>query len=147
MDFIYNDGGRLAAGYKGTVRDCVCRSISIITGIPYQQVYKSLSEGTHSQRLTKYQKTKRTKSAANGINVKRKWFKDYMKSLGFTWIPLMKVGEGCKVHLRKEELPEGRLVVQLSNHFTAVIDGVIHDNHDCSRGGARCVYGYYILNK
>ena len=21
--------------------------------------------------------------------------------------------------------------------------GVIHDTHDCSRGGSRCVYGYY----
>jgi hypothetical protein len=24
-----------------------------------------------------------------------------------------------------------------------VIDGVIHDTHDCSRGGTRCVYGYW----
>jgi hypothetical protein len=24
-----------------------------------------------------------------------------------------------------------------------VIDGVIHDTHDCSRNGTRCVYGYY----
>jgi hypothetical protein len=56
----------------------------------------------------------------------------------------MKIGQGCKVHLRKEELPSGRLIVSVSRHLTAVIDGVIYDNHDCSRDGSRCVYGYYM---
>ena len=27
--------------------------------------------------------------------------------------------------------------------MVCVIDGVIHDNHNPSRGGTRCVYGYY----
>jgi hypothetical protein len=30
-----------------------------------------------------------------------------------------------------------------SRHLVAVIDGVIHDTHDCSRDGTRCVYGYF----
>jgi len=55
----------------------------------------------------------------------------------------MAIGQGCKVHLRAEELPPGRLVVQVSKHVTAVIDGVIYDTHDCSRGGTRCVYGLW----
>jgi hypothetical protein len=29
---------------------------------------------------------------------------------------------------------------------TAVIDGVIYDTPDCSRGGTRCVYGYFSLS-
>jgi hypothetical protein len=33
--------------------------------------------------------------------------------------------------------------VVLSRHYAAVIDGVLHDVVDCSRGGTRCVYGYY----
>ena len=37
----------------------------------------------------------------------------------------------------------GKLVVNVSKHSTAVIDGVIHDNHDPSRAGTRCVYGYF----
>jgi hypothetical protein len=56
----------------------------------------------------------------------------------------MAVGSGCKVHLRADELPSGRLIVRVSHHFAAVIDGVIHDTHDCSRGGTRCVYGYWV---
>ena len=81
----------------------------------------------------------------DGIHVKRKWCQDYMRELGFVWVPTMGIGTGCKVHLRARELPKGRLVVSCSKHWTAVIDGVIHDNHDPSRGGRRCVYGYWRL--
>jgi hypothetical protein len=55
----------------------------------------------------------------------------------------MQVGSGCKVHLRADELPPGCLIARVSRHVVDVIDGVIHDTHDCSRGGARCVYGYW----
>jgi hypothetical protein len=58
----------------------------------------------------------------------------------------MFIGQGCKVHLREGELPMGRLVVNLSKHFTAVIDGVVYDTHDPTRDGTRCVYGYWIFN-
>jgi hypothetical protein len=55
----------------------------------------------------------------------------------------MAIGSGCAVHLRAEELPKGRLLVKVSGHLTAVIDGVLYDTHDCSRRGTRCVYGYF----
>lgn len=58
----------------------------------------------------------------------------------------MLIGRGCKVHLRKDELPNGRLIVKVSKHLTTVIDGIIHDDFDCSRRGTRCVYGYFIKN-
>jgi hypothetical protein len=57
----------------------------------------------------------------------------------------MKIGSGCNVHLRADELPSGRLVCLVSRHAVAVIDGVIRDTHDATRGGSRCVYGYYRL--
>jgi hypothetical protein len=159
VEFIYNDGGRKDAGYKGIAGDCVCRSISIAAGVPYQQVYDRLSQGNAGQRITRYQskmiqlnpyyadklkkKYKKVKTAAAGISVKRKWFKQYMNDLGFVWVPTMLIGQGCKVHLAAGELPAGRLVVMVSKHATAVIDNVIHDTHDPSREGTRCVYGYY----
>ena len=67
-----------------------------------------------------------------------------MKHLGWKWIPTMTIGSGCKVHLREDELPKGRIVCSLSKHETAVIDGVLNDTYDCSRDGTRCVYGYFI---
>lgn len=147
MEFKYNDGGRAAAGYKGNTGDCVCRSICIATGLPYDEVYATLALGNATQRLSKRQKKKRPETAAKGINVKRKWFGDYMKSLGFTWVPTMHIGQGCKVHLTDTELPKGTIIVNVSKHFTSVIDGVLNDTYDCSRAGKRCVYGYYMLAK
>lgn len=164
--FIYNDGGRAKAGYKGKAGDCVCRAISIVTGLPYQQVYDRLANGNATQKLSKKHTAKRAKkTAARGISVKRKWFKDYMRELGFTWTPTMLIGSGCKTHLCADELPKGRLVVAVSKHYTAMIDGVIHDTYNPQRGTEpreitvngkrmltlkgrpeRCVYGYYTLN-
>ena len=143
--FVYNDGGRKAAGYQGKAGDCVCRAISIAANLPYQQVYERLAEGNATQRRSKHDKGKRSKSARNGISTTRKWFKDYMLELGFEWTPTMQIGSGCKVHLKAEELPSGRLVCNVSNHQVAVIDGVINDTYDCSRQGKRCVYGYWRL--
>jgi hypothetical protein len=77
--------------------------------------------------------------------VRRSSIRRYMKALGWKWTPTMFIGSGCKVHLRDGELPMGRLVVDVSRHEVAVIDGVIHDTHDPSRDGTRCVYGYYQL--
>jgi len=144
MKFVFHDGGRKAAGYKGRTGDCVCRSIAIAAGLDYQEVYDYLAEGNCTQRASK-RTGKKPRTAADGINTKRKWFKDYMASLGFEWTATMGVGTGCKVHLKEAELPAGRLVVAVSKHMTAVIDGVIHDTHDPARGGTRCVYGYWRL--
>lgn len=143
MNHQYDDGGRSAAGYRGQAGDCVCRAISIAAQLPYQEVYTRLALGNAMQR-NRNRKPRRT--AREGIRVQSKWFKDYMLSLGFHWTATMRIGSGCHVHLRKEELPHGRLVVHLSKHSAAVIDGVLHDTYDCSRKGTRCVYGYWQLS-
>lgn len=145
MARIFDDGGRAAAGYKGAARDCVARSIAIVTQRPYVEVYKALSAGMGTMRHPKTG-LKRPASARNGVYTKERWFKAYMKSLGFTWVPTMGIGTGCKVHLAAGELPDGRLVVQVSNHCTAVIDGIIHDTFDPQREKGRCVYGYWRLD-
>ena len=143
--FVYNDGGREAAGFKGSAGDCVCRAVAIAAQLPYQEVYDRLAEGNASQRKSK-RTGKQPRSACNGIYTTRKWFKDYMLELGFVWTPTMQIGSGCKVHLKADELPSGRLVCNVSRHQVAVIDGVINDTYDCSREGTRCVYGYWRMN-
>jgi len=139
MKFQYNDGGRKEAGRKGHTGDCVCRAIAIVTGLPYQQVYAKLAAGNATQRKSS-RTPKRGRTASSGIYTKRKWFKDFMSSLGFVWVPTMQVGSGCKVHLNEKELPGGRLIVVVSKHYTAVIDGVIHDTHNPSERGST-IYG------
>lgn len=130
--YIYNDGGRHEAGLKGHAGDCVTRSIVIAAGVPYREAYDRLAQGNATQRRSKHT-AKGAKSARNGINTGRKWFKDYMHELGFKWVATMGVGTGCRVHLIADELPQGRLIVSVSKHYTAMIDGVIHDTHDPRR--------------
>jgi hypothetical protein len=138
-NFRFNDGGRRASGYRGKAGDCVVRSIAIATALPYQHIYDLVN------RASVYERTgtrKRGKSNAR-TGVYKSTIKRVMHSLGWVWTPTMQIGSGCTVHLRADELPPGRLVVSVSKHLTAVVDGVIHDTHDCSRRGARCVYGYW----
>jgi hypothetical protein len=145
IPFQINDGGRAAAGYLGTAGDCVARAVSIASGLPYQQVYDRLAAGNATQRRTKRApRTTGQRTALHGINTKRKWFHEYMTELGFEWVACMTIGSGCKVHVRADELPTtGRLVLSLSRHMAAVVDGVLNDTYNCSRDGTRCVYGYY----
>ena len=138
-EFVLNDGGRKAAGYRGFTGDCVCRSIAIATGKSYQDVYNDLNEWGHGERRSK----RRTGKSSARTGVHKPTIRRYMESLGWAWTPTMQIGSGCKVHLRADELPGGRLVVSVSKHLTAVLDGVVHDTHDPSRTGTRCVYGYY----
>ncbi len=144
MRFELDDGGRSAAGYKGSAGDCVCRSIAIASGRPYGEIYRRLADGMGAQRAGR--SGKRARSARNGIDVRRKWFKALMAELGFAWTSTMSIGSGCKVHLREDELPSGRLVVAVSGHYTAVVDGTIRDTHDPQREGSRCVYGYWKMS-
>jgi hypothetical protein len=169
LPFMVDDGGRAAAGFKGRTGDCVARSVAIASGQPYADVYAALAAGTGAQRVGRNGKRKGA-TAARGINTTRQWFKDYMRRLGFRWVATMQIGSGCTVHLAPGELPHGRLVVAVSKHYTAVIDGVIRDTHDPQRdpvttyagnpvqlpdgtfgnpvlsvSGGRCVYGYWVL--
>ena len=141
-----NDGGRAAAGYKGQAGDCVVRSIAIVTNLPYQKVYDDLFKANEEFRNTSRTKLarslkKRNDSPRSGTH--RVVLKKYLAKLKFQWTPTMFVGQGCKVHLKKEELPSGTLLVSCSKHITVVKDGVLLDTHDCSRNGTRCVYGYW----
>jgi hypothetical protein len=139
MKFKYNDGGRKKAGYKGDTGDCVCRSIAIATEKPYQEIYDLINEFGLNERITERKKDK----SHSRTGVYKNTIKKIMKHLGWEWQPTMFIGSGCKVHMRKEELPNGRLILNISKHVTTVIDGVLHDTYDCSRKGNRCVYGYY----
>jgi hypothetical protein len=155
MKHVYSDGGRSAAGYSGTAGDCCARAFAIATRRPYQEVYDRINAIAANERTGK--RKRGISSARAGVykNAAHKLAYDLAHKYGLwpqglpgtqLWVPTMFVGQGCKVHLRDGELPIGRLVVNLSKHYTAVIDGVVHDTHDPTRGGTRCVYGYWMFN-
>jgi hypothetical protein len=131
--WVYDDGGRAAAGYIGAAGDCVARAIAIATETPYAAVYAALA--------ARNAETGAKRSAREGVP--RKVYETYLIEHGFEWVPCMGIGTGCRVHLRADELPGGRIVARLSGHLVAVVDGTVHDTHDSTRDGTRCVYGYF----
>jgi hypothetical protein len=139
IEFLKDDGGRALAGYKGNTGDCVVRAFAIATGRPYQEIYDLVNELGAQERSSK--KRARKSSARTGVHTATQ--RKLARLLGFTWTPTMTIGSGTTVHLRADELPKGRLVVRLSGHTAAVIDGVLHDTYDCSRDSTRCVYGIW----
>lgn len=141
MNYVYDDGGRAAAGYKGTAGDCCCRAIAIATGMPYQEVYDLINRYGKAERMTKKIRAHGRSTARGGVW--KETARKIMTDLGWKWHPTMQVGQGCKVHLKPEELPTGNLMCLLSRHYVAVIDGVVHDTYDSTRDGTRCVYGYF----
>lgn len=134
----YSDGGRKEAGFKGSAGDCGVRALAIATERPYLEVYNRINE---LARLEKPRNGEKTSSARNGVY--RKTLQRYIDEIGWTWTPCMSIGSGCRVHVRASELPSGRLILRLSRHYAAFIDGVLIDTYDSSRGGTRCVYGYW----
>jgi hypothetical protein len=131
MNFVHNDGGRAEAGFKGSTRDCVVRAIAIAMQRPYAEVYRDIQDFAGASAARK--------------GVPKPLIRRYMQDHAWTWVSTMAIGQGCKVHLCKDELPTGRLVVSVSRHLVAMINGVVHDTHDPGRSGKRCVYGYFHL--
>ena len=154
MDFRFDDGGR-SISRRGYAGDCVARSIAIASGFPYEEIYEVLAEGDASDQVG-IAPDARIKTADYGIIVERKWFKEQMRTWGFTWFSCMDAKTGHKTHLVNGELPMGRLVVELPGHSTSVIDGVIHDTgnpqikyeEDGTEHFERhCIYGYWAYNQ
>ena len=129
---VYDDGGRSKYFKAKDVRDCVTRALAIATKRDYKEVYDML-----------YEEAK--ESPRNGV--KKKAWKNVARKLGGVWHPCTGIGTGCTMHLNPDEIPnEKRMVMQVSKHLCAVINGKVHDTFDCTRDGERCVYGYWVFN-
>ena len=108
------------------VGDCVKRAIAKATGNPYHDV---------SLGLNRHKKITGAKSFNSDYN----WL-SYIekvcngKKLSFPSVkgePRMNGKRFCDAY------PKGRYVLQMANHLTACVDGIIYDTWDCSY---KCVY-------
>lgn len=147
MKFVYDNADPYSSitDFRRATGDCAARAITIATGLKYGDVYHAINDLAKCER--KGSRKRGISDARTGVYSST--MKKFMASIGWKWTPTMGIGTGCHVHLRDGELPTGRLVVAVSKHYTAVIDGVIHDTYDPSRPdaftgqGTRCVYGYW----
>lgn len=140
LGYQYDDGGRYEAGWFSLAGDCFCRAVSIAMDRPYAEVYDEINRFAKENETPS--RTRRGKSTArNGYH--NTTGRAYLISKGWKWTPTMHIGQGCQVHMNADELPtEGPMILNVSKHWVAVVDGVVRDSHDPRRGGKRCVYGY-----
>lgn len=138
MEFVYATGGREKYYDAIRVGDCVTRAIANATGRDYKQIYDLINSYASRERPRDGKKS----SARNGVSNDTVY--RVLTDLGWNWVPTMFIGKGCQTHLNEKELPnDGIIIVSVSKHLTCVKDGVLYDTFDCTRGGRRCVYGYY----
>src|SRR5262249_17475286 len=64
--------------------------------------------------------------------------RSYMRSIGWQYTKPKE-----PLYLRADMLPKGALVVLISRHWVAVIDGVVRDTYDSGGAGKRPVKGYW----
>jgi hypothetical protein len=150
LPWVPDDGGRAAAGFKGSTGDCVTRALAIATGEPYRQVYDELHRSVldDRRRMAKLElrygrHARRHASPREGVS--KEVQREFLMDRHWRWQPTMGIGTGCQVHVAEGELPAHPLMIlSLSRHVATVVDGVVHDNYDPSRGGTRCVYGVWF---
>lgn len=128
MTFKQNDGGRQAAGFKGTAGDCGARAMAIALGLDYKLVYKELAQANADNG--------RAKSARDGIY--KDIYADVLKRYGWVWVSAPKL-IGRKA--RYSDLPTtGNLIMRMAGHYAALVDGVLNDSWDSRH---KMVYGYW----
>ena len=116
--YMHDDGGRKAAGYRGTTGDCVLRALAIGTSGDYAQIRKDL------MRIAKELQVPGGVSVFNGTNALIPHH--YLTARG--WVAV----DDRDAYLRPADLPACPLIVHLSSshHYVAVVDGVVRDTWD-----------------
>ena len=149
--------------------DCVVRAFAIALYGPdveehqYKHVYKDycrlIREWAFDGRSNAMKRLYRdgTRHTKPDYPPHKDVIKAYAEENGFTWTATagghLQGGPPTEtVHVRPDELPGGRLVLVLSKHYSAFIDGKLYDSWDTSVSrhveadggrGWRMVYGYY----
>lgn len=117
MEYQYNDGGRVAAGFLNDARrDCVVRAIAIFTDMDYRDVWNRLA-------IVHKQDGGRTRSADTGIYTDRANFIKYTAEVGLVYTILTK-RETLRYFAARYKRD---CIVQVRKHVIPIIGGVMHD--------------------
>ena len=141
IDYIYDDGGRKKAGFKRIASDCLVRSLSIVTGIPYRKVYsfvaRRMGKAGYPQTANadKYSydmpdlapiKGKRGLYRIRKTVLPSAIQNQCLEALGFKKIWT----SGRKLTLTEAHERYGDCVVSTREHFMGIRDGVLRDTDD-----------------
>lgn len=124
VDFVYDDGGRKAAGFRGKAAgDCATRACAIVLGLPYRHVYKKMAEINAATCVPGAKRRSPSKGVAVGAA------KCVFSSLGLFEVE----PPGGRMMTLTEAYNEFGDLLAITNagqHITAVADGAVRDIWD-----------------
>jgi len=138
MNFVYDDGGRQAAGFKGKTGDCGIRAIAIATGRPYRQVYDEMNVLAKKRERVKKRSSVLKGRSNSRTGIYNRLFKIYMANIGWEYVSTSGYGEKpWRVHANEDDFPRGRIILNKRKHYMACVEGVeghreIRDTWDSS---------------
>jgi hypothetical protein len=127
MGYVFNDGGKVAAGFKGS-EDCATRALAIALELDYKDARAI---------LMKHSKMGRLGSGAISRGVYKEDLDSALRSLGWKWVSVKKIA-GRKA--KYTDIDSTRFIARMAKHFVAVVNGNILDTFDSSD---KMVYGYW----
>ena len=117
LGFVKDDGGRAAAGFKGSAADCVTRAIAIASGRDYREVYRTVA------RMNK--EYGNTRSARNGTP--NTVFYRALLHFGFVKV---KRGRGPWPTYTEVARKHPVAIVTTRKHAAAIVNGNLRDTFD-----------------
>lgn len=133
LDFVVDDGGRKAAGYKGNTSDCVLRSLSIALGEDYEDLRRELMEETKNfANTSRSRKAKRQSKRGSSVfkGVYREVYSVILKRRGWIRTGMSKIGSSKRYYLTKSDVPPVPVILHTRGHLTTSIDHTIRDTWD-----------------
>ena len=139
LDYIYDDGGRRNAGYKGDTGDCVVRAAAIVLDYEfpharphYQTVYDAMAAGMKAAGYVASgnayaQKPRTGRAAKNKVNRAGDIQVRVLRSLGFE---KAKLPTGPRPTYAEALRDFGPCIVSTRKHMAALVNGALRDTFD-----------------
>ena len=131
IGYIYDDGGRRDAGYKGDTGDCVPRAIAILTGESYKEVYRTMAD---AMKASGYAASGNAYATAKRKMPKKRGQKDakVVQEIVMAKYGLVKVKlpSGERPTYSEAHAEYGNVLVSTRGHVCAIVDGELHDIFD-----------------
>jgi hypothetical protein len=112
---------------KDLANDCAIRATAIFLNLPYHQVRDDM-----------FEIAKKRFNMPNNDGV----VYEYLEQKGFDMRPTMYKKGRTKFTLGEFPVNKGRVMCRLNNHWSTIVDGVVHDTWDCRRWAV----GRYLVN-
>ena len=150
LGYQKDDGGRQAAGWKGSAGDCGTRALTIGTDMSYNQAREILMDTKH--HLYTQARTAKTKARYKSRSVRNGTPRNAMKLvleawMGWQWIPTSGIGEAPMLVIDMPPKYRERCITSQRNHYAAIRDNEVRDTFDSrwsNRGSARQCYGLWV---